>query len=86
LCNADANRQFVLLPDLSSTVQSWNKQWLLMLAWLVTSVVTILVIAPLAAFHHWSLVSMGAIVTAAFSTVGIVQYGLKSTCRPEDGE
>lgn len=86
LRDADTNRQLVLLPDLSSTVQAWNKQWLLMLAWMLTSTVTVLVIAPLAAMHQWSMVSMGAIVTAAFSTVGLAQYGLKSKGNPEDGE
>jgi hypothetical protein len=82
----DAHRQLVLLPDLSSTVQTWNKMWPLMLTWLLTTLMTILAMTPLAAYHHWALVSMGAIVTAAFSTVGVTQYGLRPTGAPEDSK
>jgi uncharacterized membrane protein HdeD (DUF308 family) len=85
-CNADASSNLVLLPDLSTTAQRWNKIWLLMLSWLLTNILSVLLVVPLAASHQWSLVTDAAMISAAFGAAGIVQYLMRPRGQPEDGE
>jgi hypothetical protein len=63
-----------VLPDLTDATRQWCRQWLLMLTWLLTSVLALLIMAPMATAYQWSLISDSAVIAAAMGIVGSVLH------------
>lgn len=64
----------MVLPDLTDATRQWCRQWLLMLTWLLTSVLALLIMAPMATAYQWSLISDSAVIAAAMGIVGSVLH------------